>query len=885
MDRSKRPFRFNKELRFLIAILAALFFLVPFASSQGTTAPGGAHHKRATAKKAVTVPVVVPSLDGVPGAGHLNDPVQAAPIAASNDIVPAAGQLNGETAQPPIDTQSDDVPGAGHLIDNPVKGNLDQTVEDSLPSESLQLDVLINGYAIDLVAAFVQLPDGGFSSARSELQQLGLKVSGKGTDTEQINLNSIEGLKFEYDQDKQTINLKISDAGREARSIAVTAPKEMLQAESDLGVVLNYTGYGAANYDLGLGASHFNGASVTLDGRAFSKFGVVQQSGILGTTTFSDFTATRLDTNWTYANQERAETYTVGDVISGSLNWTRPVRFGGGQVQRNFGVRPDLITRPLPSLEGSAAVPSTVDVYVNGTKTYSSDIAPGPFSIDHLPLITGHGTAKVVLTDTTGKQTESETQIYTSASLLAPHLFDYSLDLGLPRRGYGTSNFDYDNQLMAVASARYGISNEVTAEAHAEMRLDMFEGGIGTSFVAGPFGVFNSAVAASYYQGDLGFYGFGSWDFEYKNLLVRASAARTFGNFVDLAAVTEIPIKGILHNGVPQALDQLTISYGFPDWNLGTGLNLIHINTHEGIDSLIVGANVTKSFRGDISAYANAYVDLDNGTDYGAFVGVTIPFGKNINSSSGASIVKNNWEATTEIAKPLDTNYGSYGWRVSASAQDTFKRLAAEGSYRSDKAILSGRVAGENDKASASATIEGSLVATKSGLFMGNPIADSFAIVDAGVEGIDVSYENRFVGKTRKDGKLLISELRAYQRNKISIDPENLPLNASVSETDKYIAPRTKSGVLVDFGVKKDGNGLIVVLTDAKGAFIPPGTKITVAGKNEPFVMGYDGEVYLTDIDAHVSLTAEGATSSCSANFDFQAEKETQTSIGPLQCL
>ena len=885
MDRSKRPFRSSKELRFLIAILVAFFFFAPFASAQGTSAPGGAQHKRVTAKKAATVPTVAPSIDTVPGAGHLNDPVDTAQTATPADTVPAAGQINEPEAQASTEAQTDDIPGAGHLNDETAKGNLDQTAIDAAPSGSLQLDVLINGYAIDLVAAFVQLPDGGFSSAKSELQQLGLKVSSKGPDTEQINLASIEGLKFEYDSVKQTIDLKISDAGREARSIAITSPKEMLQAESDLGVVLNYTGYGAANYDLGLGASHFNGASVTLDARAFSKFGVIQQSGIVGTTTFSDFTATRLDTNWTYANQDRAETYTVGDIISGSLNWTRPVRFGGGQVQRNFGVRPDLITRPLPSLAGSAAVPSTVDVYVNGTKTYSSDISPGPFSIDHLPIITGHGTARVVLTDTTGKQTESETQIYTSASLLAPHLFDYSLDLGLPRRGYGTNNFDYDNQLMAVASARYGISNEITAEAHAEARLDMFEGGLGTSFVAGPFGVFNAAAAASYYQGDVGFYGFGSWDFEYKNLLVRASAARTFGNFVDLAAVTEIPIKGMLHNGVPQALDQISVSYGFPDWNLGTGLSLIHINTHDGVDSLIVGANVTKSFKGDISAYANAYIDLDNGTDYGAFVGLTVPFGKNINSSSGASIVKNNWEATTEVAKPLDTNYGSYGWRVSGSAQDGYKRLAAEGSYRSDKAILSGRVAGENERASASATIEGSLVATKSGLFLGNPIADSFAIVDAGVEGIDVSYENRFVGKTRKDGKLLISELRAYQRNKISIDPEKLPLNASVSETDKFIAPRTKSGVLVDFGVKKDGNGLIVVLTDAKGAFIPPGTKITVAGKSEPFLMGYDGEVYLTDIEAHVSLTAEGANTTCAANFDFQAEKETQTSIGPLQCL
>ena len=889
MDRLKRQFRSSKEIRFLIAILVAFVFFAPCANAQGAAPTTGAQVKRVTVKKTVRLPTAVPTAivntDGVPAAGHLNDePTQNAAPALS-DGAPAAGNLHDDSSPITQASQTDDIPGAGHLVDDAAKGDLNQEPANAVPSGSLQLDVLINGYKIDLVAAFVQLPNGDFTSARSELRDLGLKVASEGPDDQQINLNSIKGLTFKFDQDNQTIDLQIVDDGRIAKKIAITAEKEFVPAQSDFGAVLNYTGYAAADYQLGAGQSHFNGASVTLDGRAFSKFGVVQQTGIIGTTTFSNFTATRLDTSWTYANQERAEVYTVGDFISGGLNWTRPVRFGGAQAQRNFGIRPDLITKPMPSLEGSAAVPSTVDVYINGTKTYSQDITPGPFSIDHLPIITSQGTARVVLTDTTGRQTESETQIFTSAALLAPHVFDYSVDLGVARRSFGIESFDYDNQLMAVASARYGINQHITAEAHAEARSDMLEGGAGATFVAGGFGTFSVAAAASYFQGDLGYYGYGSWDFEYKNFLVRASSARSFNNFVDLAAITEVPIKGIYHNGVPQALDQITLSYGFPDNNLGTGLSLIHINSHDGLDSLLLGGNITKSFRDDMSAYANAYINLDDTNDFGAFVGFSMPFGKNINSSSGASYIKNNWQATTEVAKPLDTNYGSYGWRVSGTAQDGYRRLAAEGSYRHEKVIATGRVVSENDRASGNATVEGSVVLSKAGVFAGNPIADSFAIVDAGVEGIDVSYENRFVGKTGKNGKMLISELRAFQPNKISIDPQNLPLNASVSETEKYVAPRNKSGVLVDFGVKKDSVGLIVILKDSKGEFLKAGTKITVAGKTEPFLMGYDGEVYLSDIDDHVSLTAEGANSTCSTTFDFKPDKDAQTSIGPLQCL
>jgi outer membrane usher protein len=366
---------------------------------------------------------------------------------------------------------------------------------------------------------------------------------------------------------------------------------------------------------------------------------------------------------------------------------------------------------------------------------------------------------------------------------------------------------------------------------------------------------------------------------------VRASTQRTFGKFVDLAAVTELPINNIYRNGVPQALDQVSLSYGFSDLNAGAGLSLIHQLAHDGTETMLVGANVTKSFGDKLSVYGNAYIDLNNSADYGAFIGLSMPFGKDTNASAGGSYSKGSYAATAEVSKPLDTNFGSYGYRVSASDNQGDARLSAEGSYRSPFAIGTARLANTQGKISGSANVDGSIVATKGGLFLGNPINDSFAVVDAGFEGIDVSYENRFVGKTGKNGKLLISQLHSYQNSKITINPENLPLNSSVSDTEKHVATRAKSGVLIDFGVKKDGNGVIVILKDANDKFLSPGTSIKVEGKDEPFVMGYDGEVYLSDIGEHISLTAEGANTTCAVSFEFKADATTQTSIGPLQCL
>ena len=60
--------------------------------------------------------------------------------------------------------------------------------------------------------------------------------------------------------------------------------------------------------------------------------------------------------------------YRAGDFISGFLSWTRPVRLGGAQINSDFSMRPDLITFPVPAVAGSVAVPSTVDVLVNGSR-------------------------------------------------------------------------------------------------------------------------------------------------------------------------------------------------------------------------------------------------------------------------------------------------------------------------------------------------------------------------------------------------------------------------------------------------------------------------------------------------------------------------------------
>src|SRR5436305_8189320 len=135
----------------------------------------------------------------------------------------------------------------------------------------------------------------------------------------------------------------------------------------------------------------FSGANASIDARLFGPYGTLSQTAILGSTLAREADALRLDTTWAYSDPESMKTYRAGDVISGGLAWTRPIRLGGAQMQRNFALRPDLVTMPLPTFSGTAAVPSTVDVYVNNVRTLSQPVGPGPYQISNLPTLAGAG--------------------------------------------------------------------------------------------------------------------------------------------------------------------------------------------------------------------------------------------------------------------------------------------------------------------------------------------------------------------------------------------------------------------------------------------------------------------------------------------------------------
>src|SRR5690606_41418361 len=105
----------------------------------------------------------------------------------------------------------------------------------------------------------------------------------------------------------------------------------------------------------------------------------------------------RLDSSWEWSFPDTMTRLALGDTTTGSLGWTRAVRVGGIHLGRNFGLQPYRATTPLPAFLGEVAVPSELELYVNGVRQYSGEVPVGPFQLVSQPGIDGAGDARLGL--------------------------------------------------------------------------------------------------------------------------------------------------------------------------------------------------------------------------------------------------------------------------------------------------------------------------------------------------------------------------------------------------------------------------------------------------------------------------------------------------------
>lgn len=540
----------------------------------------------------------------------------------------------------------------------------------------------------------------------------------------------------------------------------------------------------------------------------------------------------RLETQWVRDWPERAERLILGDSISRGGQIGQPLRLGGVQWGTEFSLQPDVVTFPLPSLRGQAALPSTVDIYINQVLRGRQDVPAGNFELNQVPVLTGSGEVQLVLRDLLGRSQVLIYPFYTSPTLLRAGLYDYSVQAGALREDFGFASNHYGSA-FASGRLRKGVNDQLTSEIYAEAATSQQALGGGLAGIALPLGTWNAALAMSHSQRGPG--AFGSAGFEHIDQRWNAAvqikmATQDYAQLGEPAGA--LRAQWLLRAGfVPHEAGMLSLSY-------------LRDDRRGQARSSILGANY--GLRLAREWYLNAAVTRVFGGSAegtGATLTLTRPFGGNKTFSvqedrgpQGLALHRLSVQRDPSSALGL-------GYRL-ATEQGSSQRTSASARWSDEKgsAALDGEtVNGDN---SFRLGLSSALALLGKDLFWTRPVDRSFAVVDSGAPEVRIYQDNRLAGVTGEQGLLLIPGLRAYQGNGLRVEDADLPLRYAAQSLTMNLLPPARSGLRARFAVS-DTPSVSLQLRQASGAPVPQGARVELDGEPLDLPVGSDGQAFI----------------------------------------
>jgi outer membrane usher protein len=681
-------------------------------------------------------------------------------------------------------------------------------------------------------------------------------------------LDALAGLLYAFDESSQ--------------ALTVQAPPSLFDATRLKGTVTNFSAPtpaspgGFLNYDVS--ANHAQGRTTTsglLELGGFSGWGA-GQTRILARDLDGHASAIRLDTTWTRDQPMQLASLRVGDAISGTSSWGGAVRFGGVQWSTNFSTQPGFIAFPLPGVSGEAALPSTVDLYVNSALRMSREVPSGPFSIQDLPVTTGQGDARLVVRDILGREQVITQPFYATPRLLQQGLQDYSYELGFVRRNFGTDSNNYGRPL-AVGTHRLGITKHFTGELHGELLGHQQTLGLGGVLMLPAAGVLSGSFAASH--SDRGVGGLLELGFQRQ------------GRYVSFGANTQLASQRFEKLGLePEALAPRQISQMFV--NLATTdygsfrANYTQQAFRDRTGNKILSAGYSRKVgrQGNLTASVTRLLSGDAKTTFN--LSFSLSLGNRTNASINTSAQPGREQAVLQVSRSVPAGSG-LGYRLAAGVGDSDRR-AAEVSAQNGIGAYNLAVDQFQGQAAFRGSASGGVAFLGGSAFLSRRITDSFAVVQVpDYSGVGIYADNQLVARTNANGSALLPRLRPYQINTVRIEQADLPLDAQIDAVQLDAVPYFRSGLLLKFPVKRSRGALLTVVLE-NGEPLPAGALAQIIGdnveENGVFPAGMGGELFLTGLTASNRLRVTWLEQSCEFMLPFPESTEPLPHLGTYIC-
>ncbi len=740
--------------------------------------------------------------------------------------------------------------------------------------ESLLLAVRVNGVDRDDTVrvlragsrVFLSLADWGALHLRAATGQV------RHVDGQDYAALDLPGLRWRLDDSSQTLVIDATSAAFAGTTLRMDVAANAQSLAPSLGAYANYdveVQRGVA----GTGSNQPQTASALLEVGAFGVGrGSVSSTGLL-LDTGAGTKAVRLDTTWTRDLPGKLSSVRVGDAVNRPGAWGNAIRFAGLQWATDFSLQPGLLTFPLPSVKGEAALPSTVDVYINNSKRLQGDVAPGPFDLTELPIVTGSGEVRLVVHDALGREQVITQPYYVSPSLLKPGLDSYSYEIGAVRQDYGLADAHYDS-LIASATDRLGITAGFTRELRAEAQPDHVAAGATGIWLLPSVGLASASAIASMAHGLAGGALMASLERQSANWNGSVQVRGNTANFVEAGQTsTTARLQSSVALGGSIGNTPVGLSYILQVPYSGTPTRLLSFNVSHGIGHF--GSIAFFALRDFTTASTTLSVSMSVALDGRSSVAL---------SGTRSSVGNDRGSNQVQYQRTLPEDDG-IGLQLSA-ANGQSRQATGQVFGRTGWADLNAGVSRSNDQTDVRAGASGAFAWMDDSVFATRHIDGSFAVVEVGdYPNVAVTRDHHEVARTDASGRALVSGLRGYEVNRIGAEPADLPFDASVDALDVEFVPPTHAGVVLRMPIKRSRSATFKVV-GGDGMPLPAGTQLMLAGRDTTYPVGFDGRSFIAGLAGSTVVRAHGAAGDCHFMIAVPpGEADDLPDLGTQRCL
>lgn len=717
----------------------------------------------------------------------------------------------------------------------------------------LYADVTINGDDLPRVVKLREINGELFIASESAIYA---GLAGTGTPPDFISLRQIPGITFEFDQVRYHLEirrLRKSD-GPNRIDLRPAAAQTARGSTSPLTALV-------VDYDATMSRSSEGISAAGLVNVRLVRDNVALQSGwrFLGGANLKNPAAVRLDTALTIRAPELLLRATAGDFVTITPGSARAIRMGGIQIASDFGLRPDLVTYPLPDFAGNVALPSALDLVINDRRLSQTAVEPGEFTVRNIPVPLGRNEVGVVVRDALGREQVQSVSLYSSRDLLVPGLFKGALSIGAVRRRYGVASANY-GAIAVAAMAERGINRHFTGEFALELHHGFINTGPGARLTLGSLGLVGIATRLSSFHRADGTLRRGALiGFNFESIgptaSLRFEAQRVTDGYDDLASSQgDEPPRSLIAANIGFDLKQLgTVSFAVIQQTRQRGLFVDEDARKNRI--------LTASYRSRLAPGIDVFLNVSDRSGGGqrhavsALFGLSVQFGCRVNAQSSLSLQDASHQVELGVYRP-DSVPGEFGYSLQAGT-GTIDRLSGSIAYRGS----GGRIEAQGEAVAGQIAVRfgarGSLVLADGNLFAVQDSSNAFVLADSrGVPGIHVLREQRPAGVTGRTGKRLIADITPNVPLRIGIDPAALPLGVDAAKLEDIVQVPQGAVVKLDLGVSRYVPARFR-LTGLDGSVFAPGTLVRTLPSRSEYLVGFDGLIELNGAVSDRELQAE----------------------------